>query len=424
MNREFDIETRCVHGGYEPEGPYRPIAPPLYLTNAYDLGSVEEARGLFALEREGDVYSRISNPTNAFLERRLADLEGGAAAVAFASGHAAIFGVMATLCRAGDEIVASSSIYGGAINLLGVTLREFGILTRFADVNDPESFARLTNPKTRAWFAESVGNPTAAVADVRALSDLAKAAGVPLVIDSTFTPPTLFQPIRWGADIVVHSSTKYIGGHAAVMGGIAVDSGRFEFGGNPRFEAFNRPDPSYHGKVFARDFGALAFATRLRANALRDIGACASPFNSYMMLIGLETLHLRMERHCANAGAVARLLASHPSVESVSYPLLPESRYYPLASLQFPNGCGAIFSFEIAGGGEAGARFVDRLKLLRPVANVGDTRSIVAHPASTTHSQLSPEQLRAGGITESTIRLSIGIESEADILEDIDRALR
>lgn len=423
MQGKLSVDTLCVHGGYEPEPQFHSITPPIYMTNAYDFETAERARQLFALETEGNIYSRLTNPTNDAFEKRMALLEGGSAAVSFASGHAAIFGIMATLCASGDEIVSSSSIYGGAIAMLGHTLGNFGITTRFVDVDDPDAFLQATNDKTRAWFVEMVGNPTAPVADIEALSALAKRAGVPLIVDSTFTPPTIFRPLEHGADIVVHSSTKYIGGHAAAMGGVVIDGGSFEYLNNPRFPKLNTPDPAYHDLVFAKEFGRAGFITRMRTNTLRDIGACASPFNSYMMMIGLETLHLRMERHCANATAVAEMLAAHKNVESVSYPLLPGSKYYPLAMKYLSRGCGAVFSFEIAGGREAGARFSENLTFIRNVANVGDARSLVVHPASTTHSQLSKSELKAAGITESTIRLSIGIEGIHDILEDINRAL-
>jgi len=423
MKINYGSETLCVHGGYTPDAEMHSITPPLYMTNAYDFGTVERGRQLFALETPGNIYSRLTNPTNDYFEQRMNLLEGGIGAVAFASGHAAIFGIMATLCRSGDEIVSSASIYGGAIAMLGVSLQSFGITTKFVDIDDPQAFMDNTNEKTRAWFFEMVGNPTAAVADIEKISALAKKAGVPLIVDCTFTPPTLFKAMPHGADIVVHSSTKYIGGHAAAMGGVVIDAGTFDYLDNPRFPVFNTPDPAYHDMIFAKELGKAAFITRLRTNTLRDLGACASPFNSYMMMIGLETLHLRMERHCANALAVAKMLEEHKNVTSVSFPLLPSSRYYPLAQKYLSKGCGAIFSFEIAGGRTAGAKFADSLQLLSNVANVGDSRSLVVHPASTTHSQLSPAQLAKGGITESTIRLTVGIESEADILEDIKTAL-
>ncbi len=423
MSQTYGIDTLCVHGGYEPDPQFHSITPPLYMTNAYDFGTVERGRQLFALEVEGNIYSRITNPTNDAFEKRMTLLENGIGAVAFSSGHAAIFGIMATLCRAGDEIVSSASIYGGAIAMLGVTIKNFGITTHFVDVDDPQAFVEKTNEKTRAWFVETVGNPTAAVADIGRLAALAQKAGVPLIVDCTFTPPTLINAVSHGADIVVHSSTKYIGGHAAAMGGVVIDAGSFDYLDNPRFPTFNTPDPAYHHMIFAKELGKKAFITRLRTNILRDLGACASPFNSYMMMIGLETLHLRMERHCANAMAVAKMLEGHRNVTSVSFPLLPSSKYYPLAQKYLPKGCGAIFSFEIAGGRAAGAKFAESLRLIKNVANVGDSRSLVVHPASTTHSQLSPEQLKSGGISESTIRLSIGIESEADIVADIKNAL-
>ena len=423
MDNNYNVETLCMHGGYESDSQFHCTTPPLYMATAYEFESIEHARQLFSLETAGNIYTRISNPTNDFFEKRMALLEGGIAALSFASGHAAMFGIISALCQTGDEIVSSSSIYGGAITLLGKTLKNFGIDTKFVDVDNPQTFMDNTNEKTRAWFFEMVGNPNANVADIEKISALAKKAGVPLIVDCTFTPPTIFNAISHGADIIVHSATKYIGGHSAAMGGVVIDAGTFDYLNNPRFPLYNQPDPAYNGLIFAEALGNRAFITRLRTNTLRDIGACASPFNSYMMMIGLDTLHLRMERHCENALTVAEMLEKHSKIDSVSFPLLPSSKYYELAQKYLPNGCGSVFTFNIKGGREAGAKFVDNLKLIKNVANVGDVRTIVVHPASTTHSQLSKEELEQSAIGEATIRISVGIENIADILADIENAL-
>ncbi|MCM1298121.1 MAG: O-acetylhomoserine aminocarboxypropyltransferase/cysteine synthase [Firmicutes bacterium] len=420
---DYRFDTKVIHSGYETDPATHSVVPPVCLTNAYVFDNAEHARKLFSLEEAGNIYSRLGNPTCDVLEKRIAELDGGAGALGFSSGHAAIFNTVINLCSQGDEIVSSANIYGGAINLLGVTLDRLGIKVTFVDPDDLSAWERAITPKTKMLFTEVVGNPNANVSDLSAIAELAHKNGIPFAVDSTFTTPYLCRPIEHGADIVIHSATKYLSGHGSVMAGIVVDSGKFDFKGNPRFPLYNEPDASYHGLVFA-ELGAAAFITRLRALVTRDLGACLSPFNAYITLLGVETLPLRMDRHCENALACAEFLQQRPEVESVSCPMLKNSKYYGLAQRYAPKGTGGVFTFELKGGREAGRKFMDSMKLLKTVANVGDVRSMVIHPATTTHSQLSPEQLRAGGITENTVRLSIGLEDKQDIIADLEQALK
>ena len=421
--QKFAFDTVAVHGGYETEQTTFAVVPPLYQTNAYEFKNTEHAKELFELKEEGNIYTRLSNPTNDILERRVAELDGGFGALSFSSGHAAIFNTMLNLVTAGDEIVSSNSIYGGAINLFGVTLARLGVTVRFVDPDDFDAWENAINDKTKAVFFEVIGNPNANVADIEKIAAIAHRHGVPVVVDSTFTTPYLCRPIEYGADIVVHSGTKYLGGHSTSMCGLVVDSGKFVFKGNPRFPLYNEPDSSYHGMVFA-DLGEAAFITRLRSLITRDIGACLSPFNAFLILQGIETLSLRMERHSSNALKVAEYLSAHPQVEFVNYPGLKENRYHALAEKYLPKGASAVFTFGLKGGRETGAKFIDSLKLLKNVANVGDVRSLVIHPASTTHSQLSAKQLEDANISEGTIRLSIGIEDVKDIIADLEQAIK
>lgn len=421
-NKDYGFDTLALRAGYTP-GPEHSATPPLFMTNAYTFDSTEHARSLFALEQEGNIYTRIQNPTNDILEKRMAMLEGGIGALAFASGHAAIFGTMMTLVAQGDEVVASSRIYGGAVSLLGNTMAGMGITTHFVNPDDPANFEAAITDKTKVIFLEVIGNPTANFVDLQAVGEIGRRHGIPVVADCTFTPPCLLRALEHGADIVVHSSTKYVCGHGAGMGGLVVDGGRFKWKDNPRFPAFNLPDPGYHGMIFADTPDNAGFITRLRVCTMRDLGACASPFNSWLMLIGLETLSLRMERHCANALAVAQFLEAHPAVEKVYYPGLKSSPYYKLAQKLLPKGCGGILSFDIKGGREAGAKFINKLQLWINLANVGDARSLVIHPATTTHSQLSDEQLASAGIGPGTIRLSAGLENIDDLINDLKQAL-
>lgn len=420
---DYKFDTKVIHSGYERDPATHSVVPPIYPTNAYIFDNAENAKKLFSLEEPGNIYSRLGNPTCDVLEKRIADLDGGVGALAFSSGHAAIFNTVVNLCSQGDEIVSSANIYGGAINLLGVTLDRLGVKVRFVDPDDLEAWEKAVTPNTKMFFTEVVGNPNANVSDLSAIADIAHKHGIPLVTDSTFTTPYLCRPIEFGADIVIHSATKFLSGHGSVMAGIVVDSGRFNFKDNPRFSLYNDPDPSYHGLVFA-DLGAPAFIMRLRALITRDLGACLSPFNAYITLLGVETLPLRMDRHCENALACAEFLEQRPEVEKVHCPMLKSSEYYGLAQKYAPKGTGGVFTFELKGGREAGRKFMDSLKLLKIVANVGDVRSMVIHPATTTHSQLSSEQLRAAGITENTVRLSIGLEDKQDIIADLEQAIK
>ena len=395
---------------------------PLYMTTAYEFENADHARRLFALEESGNIYTRIMNPTSDMLEARITALEGGSGALALASGHAAIFLTIVTIARQGDEILSSPYLYGGAINMFSHSLAKLGITVRFVDPDQPQEVEQAINDKTKAIFVETVGNPNANVADLDTLAEIAHRNGVPLLVDSTFTTPYLIKPFEHGADIIIHSATKFLGGHGTVMAGLVVDSGKFQWKGNPRFPDFNDPDPSYHGVVFA-DLGPTAFITKLRTQMLRDYGPCISPFNSFMILQGIETLSLRMRKHCDNALAVAKFLEGHPMVEKVHYPGLESSRYHKLAQKYLPKGSSAVFTFEIKGGKKAGEKFINSLELLLHVTNVGDVRSLVSHPASTTHSQLNEEQLNAAGITPGTIRLSIGLEDAEDLIADLSQAL-
>ncbi len=421
-NNNYGIDTLAVHAGYETDEATMSVTPPLYQTNAYVFHSAAHARELFELKEPGNIYSRLQNPTSEMFERRVAALDGGYAALSFSSGHAAIFNVIANLCVEGDEVVSSINIYGGAINLLGITLKRMGVKVTFVDPDDFDAWENAVTDKTRLFFTEVIGNPNANMSDLSKIADISHKHGIPFMADSTFTTPYLCRPIEWGADFVIHSATKFLSGHGQVMAGVVVDSGKFKFKDNPRFPLFNEPDVSYHGVVFA-DLGEAAFISRLRALIMRDLGACLAPFNAMSCLTGIQTLSLRMQRHCENALAVAQFLEDHPKAAKVNYPALPSSPYHELAKKYTPKGCGGVFTFELAGGKQAGINFMDNLKLLQIVANVGDVRSQVIHPASTTHSQLSAKQLADAGITEGTVRLSIGIEDKKDIIADIEQAL-
>jgi O-acetylhomoserine (thiol)-lyase len=386
----------------------------------------DHAAGLFGLREFGNIYTRIMNPTTDAFERRIADLEGGVAAVATASGQSAQTLALLNLAQAGDSIVASSSLYGGTFTLLKYTLGRLGITTRFVDVTDPEAFARAIDETTKAVYVETVGNPRLDVPDFRAIADVAHAAGVPLVVDNTFAP-LLSRPIEHGADVVVHSATKWIGGHGTSIGGIVIDGGNFDWAAQgDRFPTLNQPDPSYHGAVWteaAKPLGPIAYILRMRTCLLRDLGAPMSPFNAFMFLQGLETLPLRMERHCANALRVAAWLSQHPRITSVIHPSLAEGEAARRAEAHLKGGMGSLIGFEMDGGKEAGQAFIEKLKLLYHVANIGDARSLAIHPASTTHSQLDEAALAAAGVTPGYIRLSIGIEHIDDILADLEQAL-
>ncbi len=417
------FDTLQVHAGQHPDSETHSRCVPIYQTAAYSFRDAADASALFALEKTGNIYSRLTNPTNDVLEQRMAALDGGVGALAMASGHAAIFNTILNLAGAGDEIVSSICIYGGAVNLLGVTLDRIGIRTKFVDPDDLQAWEDAVTDKTRAFFVEVVGNPNANLADLEKIAEIAHRHGVPLIVDSTVTTPYLIRPFAHGADIAVYSATKFLGGHGTSVGGIVVDSGNFSFLDNPRFPLYNQPDPSYHGAVFARDFGNAAFILRLRTCLLRDGGACLSPFNAFLILQGVETLSLRMRQHSANALAVAAFLEKQPEVKAVHYPGLAFSPYHALARKYLPKGAGAVFTCELAGGREAAVRFIDALRLFSIVANVGDVRSLVIHPGTTTHGQLSDAQLAQSGIAPGTVRFSIGIEDCEDLLGDLKQAL-
>lgn len=420
---DYSFETKALYEGWTPDPQTHSTAVPLYLTNAYAFDSAEHARRLFTLEEGGNIYTRLSNPTSDVFEKRMAALEGGIGALATATGHSAIYAIMLTLAACGDEIISSSCIYGGAINLLSNTMARSGIHTTFVHPTDLAGFEAAITDRTKVIFAEAVGNPSCDVVDIDALAEIAHRHGIPLVIDNTFPTPYLLRPIEHGADIVIHSSTKYIGGHGTVMGGVVIDSGKFPWKNNARFPEMNAPDPSYHGIIFSETFGDAAFITKLRVCTMRDLGFAPSPFNSFMMIQGLETLALRMKQLTDSARRVAEFLESSPLVENVRSPYVASNQYYELAQRMLPDGYGGMLSFDIQGGRAAGARFMDALHLIANVANLGDVRTIVSHPASTTHSQLDDEQLALAGITAGTIRLSLGLENVEDVLADIAQAL-
>ena len=421
----YGLGTRAVHAAQEHADPATNArAVPIYATTSYVFDSPEHAAALFGLREPGNIYTRIMNPTNDVFERRLADLEGGIAAVATASGQAAQLLALLNLAQAGDNIVASSSLYGGTYALLQHTLPRLGIRTRFV-ANDAEAVAAAIDDGTRAVYVETIGNPRLDVADFAGLSAAAHARGVPLVVDNTFATPILCRPLEYGADIVLHSATKWIGGHGTSIGGAVVDGGQFDWGNAPRFRSFYaEPEAAYHGLVFAQTFGPAAFAARLRTVLLRDLGASLSPFNAFLFLQGLETLHLRVRRHADNALAVARFLADHPAVSWVSYPGLASHPTHQLAQRYLDGGFGGVLTFGVQGGERAARVVMERTRLFSLLANVGDAKSLIIHPWSTTHEQLAPAERTAAGVTDDLIRLSVGIEDEADLIADLDDALR
>jgi O-acetylhomoserine (thiol)-lyase len=420
--RPLGFDTLALHAGQKPDSDTGARAVPIYQTTSYVFKDTDQAANRFALKEFGAIYTRINNPTWDVLEQRIAQLEGGAAALVTASGQAAETLAILNVAGAGDHIVSSASLYGGTYNLLHYTLAKLGIETTFVDSSDPTNFDRAVRPNTKLVYAESLGNPKNDVLDYEAVANVAHAHGLPFFIDNTVTTPYLLRPIEWGADIVLHSLTKFLGGHGTSVGGIIVDSGKFDWTSG-RFPGFTEPDPSYHGLKFAEAFGPIAFAVKVRTQLLRDIGAALSPFNAFLILQGVETLSLRVQRHSDNALAVAQHLESHPFVAWVNYPGLPSSPTYELSKKYLPRGTGAILGFGIRGGREAAIKFINHVKLLSHLVNIGDAKSLVVHPASTTHAQLSLEELEATGVTEDFIRLVVGIEDIADILADIDQAL-
>jgi O-acetylhomoserine (thiol)-lyase len=421
-DREFGIGTLCLHAGQIPDPATGARAVPIYQTTSFVFDSADHAASLFNLQTFGNVYSRISNPTVAVFEERMAALEGGRAALATASGQAAQMTALLTLLDEADEIVSASTLYGGTYSQFDVTFRKFGIRTTFVDPDDPRNFKKALTPRTKVLYAETAGNPRINILDIEAVAAIAKDAGIPLVVDNTFPSPYLCQPFKWGADIVVHSATKYIGGHGTTMGGVLVESGKFPWD-NGKFPGMMEPSRGYHGVRFYETFGDFGYTMKCRMETLRTLGPALSPLNAWLLLQGLETLHVRMERHVSNAVAVAKYLESHPRVSWVNYPGLPSSRYYELAAKYMPKGPSAIMTFGIKGGKDAGVKFIEGVQFLSHLANVGDAKSLVIHPASTTHRQLSDEEQLRAGVTPDMIRLSVGIEDIDDILWDIDQAL-
>lgn len=421
--QQWKPETIAIHGGQEPDPVTGSRAVPIYQTSSYVFRDTDHAANLFALKELGNIYTRIMNPTQDVFEKRVALLEGGVGALATASGQAAITFSILNIAQAGDEIIASSSLYGGTYNLFAHTLPRLGIKVHFVDHVNPENFRAYINDNTKAFFCETIGNPRIDVADLQSIADIAHENGVPLIVDNTFATPILCRPFEHGADIVIHSTTKFIGGHGTAIGGIIVDSGKFNWN-NGKFPGLTTPDPSYHGVVFTEAVGPLAYIIKARVQLQRDIGAAVAPFNSFLFLQGLETLHLRMERHSQNAQAVAEYLASHPAVEWVSYPGLESDPNYELAQKYLPKGAGAILTFGIRGGVNEGKKLIESVKLFSHLANVGDSKSLVIHPASTTHQQMNEAEQAAAGVTPGMIRLSIGTESIADIIGDLEQALK
>ena len=422
--KSYQFDTLSLHAGQQPDPQHGARAQPIYFTTSYVFKDTDHAASLFNMERGGHVYTRITNPTNAVLEERVAALEGGVGAIATASGQAAMHLAVATLMGAGSHIVASRSLYGGSHNLLHYTLPRFGIETTFVDPRDVSAFANAIRPNTRLVFGETLGNPGLDVLDVPQVAEIAHAAGLPLLVDSTFTTPYLMRPFDCGADLLFHSATKFLGGHGVAIGGVLVDGGRFDWEKSGKFPTLTEPYAGFHDMVFSEESTTAAFLLRARREGLRDFGACMSPHNAFQILQGIETLGLRMQRHVDNTRSVVAFLKDHAAVESIAYPELPGHPDHELAKRLLPRGCGAVFSFNIKGGRVAGRRFIETLKVFSHLANVGDAKSLVIHPATTTHYRMDDAALRAAGITEGTVRLSVGLESPEDLVEDLDRALR
>ncbi|UOK69792.1 O-acetylhomoserine aminocarboxypropyltransferase [Ancylobacter polymorphus] len=415
--------TLAVHAGAAPDPTTKARATPIYQTTSFVFDDVDHAASLFGLKAFGNIYTRIGNPTNAVLEERVAALEGGTAALAVASGHAAQLLTFQTLLTPGDEFIAARRLYGGSINQFNHAFKSFGWNVVWADSDDVASFERAISPRTKAIFIESIANPGGIVTDIAAISKIAKRAGVPLIVDNTLATPYLIRPFEHGADIIIHSATKFLGGHGNSIGGVIVDGGSFDWLREGRYPFLTQPRPEYEGVVIGETFGNFAFAIAARVLGLRDLGPALSPFNAFLLLTGIETLPLRIQRHCDNALAVAKFLADHPKVSWVSYPGLPGDRYYNLAQQYTPKGAGAVFTFGLKGGFEAGVALVSGVKLFSHLANIGDTRSLIIHPASTTHRQLADEQKVLAGAGPDVVRLSVGIEDAADIIADLEQAL-
>jgi O-acetylhomoserine (thiol)-lyase len=422
-NLDYGFETRAIHAGAAPDATTGARITPIYQTSSYVFDDAEHAASLFNLHTFGHIYSRLSNPTVSVLEERVAALEGGRAAVCAASGHAGQFLTFFTLLEPGDEFLASRNLYGGSLTQFGLSFRKLGWTCHFVDPHDPENFRRALTPRTKAIFIESLANPGGVVVDIEAVAKVAHEAGIPLVVDNTLATPYLCRPIEWGADIVCHSTTKFLGGHGNSLGGAVVESGKFDWAANDKFPSLTQPEPAYHGLTFYETFGDFAFTTKARAVALRDFGPSMAPMNAFLTITGIETLPLRMERHVANAQKVAEFLDAHPKVAWVSYAGLKNSPYRDLAAKYLPRGAGSVFTFGVKGGYEAGISMVQSVRLFSHLANVGDTRSLILHPASTTHRQLSDEQRLAAGAGPDVVRLSVGLETADDLIRDLDQAL-
>ncbi len=424
MTQNLHFDTLQIHAGQESDPTTGSRAVPIYQTTAYTFKDTDHAADLFALKEFGNIYTRIMNPTTDVFEKRIAVLEGGVAALAVASGSAAITYAIMNLASAGDEIVSAGSLYGGTYNLFANTLPRYGINTKFVDANNPANFAAAITDKTKALFIETIGNPSASIVDIAAVALIAKQHGIPLIVDNTFATPYLCRPFEHGANIVVHSATKFIGGHGTSIGGVIVDGGNFDWAASGRFSEFTTPDKSYNGLIYSEAFGNLAYILKARVQLLRDTGACLSPFNSFMFIQGLETLSLRVQRHVENAQKVAEYLEAHPQVSWVNYPGLVSNHYYKLGKKYLPKGCGSIFTFGIKGGTVAAKEFVHNLKLFSLLANVADAKSLIIHPSSTTHAQLSQEQQILAGVDSDLLRLSIGIEDSRDLINDLEQAFK
>ncbi len=421
-NQSYGFSTLSVHAGQEPDPATGSRAVPIYQTTSYVFDDTDHAADLFALDEPGNIYSRIMNPTNEVLEKRMAALEGGVGALAVASGQSAETISILNIAHQGQEIVSGSSLYGGTYNLFAHTLPKYGIEVKFADSTEPESFQQKIGAKTRALYIETIGNPRLDVPDIERIAEIAHDAGVPLIVDNTFATPYLCNPFEYGADIVIHSTTKFIGGHGTSIGGIIIDSGNFDWEAND-YPELSEPDPSYHGIVYTEHFGDEAYIAKARVQLLRDLGSCQSPFNSFLFLQGLETLGLRMEKHCKNAQQIAEFLSRHQKVSWVNYPGLSDHLTHETASRYLDKGYGAILTFGVRGGKESGVNFIENLQLISHLANVGDAKTLAIHPASTTHQQLDEDEREKSGVTSDMIRLSVGIEDPEDIIADLDRAL-
>jgi O-acetylhomoserine (thiol)-lyase len=421
-DRKFGIETLCLHAGQIPDAATGARAAPIYQTTSFVFDSADHAASLFNLQTFGNVYSRISNPTVAVFEERMAAIEGGRSALATATGQAAEMVAILTLCKAGDHIVSASTLYGGTHTLLHVNLRKLGIETTFVDPSDPENFRRSIRENTKLLYAETLGNPLINIVDIEALAKIAHEAQIPLVVDNTVPSPYLLRPIEWGADVVVHSATKYLGGHGTTMGGVIVESGKFDWG-NGKFPEFTSPSPGYHGVIFHETFGDFGYTMKARMEIMRTFGPALSPMNAWLLLQGMESLHVRMDRHCANALGVATFLENHPRVAWVNYPGLPGNEYFSLSKKYFPKGASGLLNFGVKGGAKAGERFIEASQFMSHLANIGDAKTLIIHPASTTHRQMSDEEQLKAGVKPDMVRMSVGLETLDDILWDIDHAL-